>query len=337
MLHKYRKTALIEAEQFDGSIKQITRYKVHIVGPTSRGDTSCFLLPTKEGNMKLNAGDYIATGIDGEHWVIDKDVFKRTYERMNKMKAKLLLVPVIAMMGLMVSAPLPASADTTDPTRVEIEAQGNQKINALWSQYQQALQEREDAWEQGQGNRFSPAYMTADAKAGATYQEWLQAQTRLGDDLHNYDVAQWQREQDQPSNQTPVDDSQVPEENSQALNTQGSQATVPTSQSATPASQAKLSSQPATQELTQQASVADPASQPITQSTAQKPQQASVSVQADKTGNLPAQNKKPVQERTEQSSVATLPQTGNQAGLGAISIGIASALAMFGLAGVKRD
>ena len=240
------------------------------------------------------------------------------------------------MMGLMVSAPLPASAETTDPTRVEIEAQGNQKINALWSQYQQALQEREDAWEQGQGNRFSPAYMTADAKAGATYQEWLRAQTRLGDDLHNYDVAQWEKESDQPSNQTPVDDSQVPEENSQALNTQGSQATVPTSQSATPASQAKLSSQPATQELTQQASVADPASQPITQSTAQKPQQASVSVQTDKT-NLPAQNKKPVQERTEQSSVATLPQTGNQAGLGAISIGIASALAMFGLAGVKRD
>ena len=33
--------------------------------------------------MKLNAGDYIATGIDGEHWTIDKDVFKRTYERMN--------------------------------------------------------------------------------------------------------------------------------------------------------------------------------------------------------------------------------------------------------------
>lgn len=49
MLHKYRKTALIEAEQFDGSIKQITRYKVHIVGPTSRGDTSYFLLPTKKG------------------------------------------------------------------------------------------------------------------------------------------------------------------------------------------------------------------------------------------------------------------------------------------------
>lgn len=30
--------------------------------------------------MKLNAGDYIATGIDGEHWAIDKDIFEKTYE-----------------------------------------------------------------------------------------------------------------------------------------------------------------------------------------------------------------------------------------------------------------
>ena len=83
MLHKYRKTALIEAEQFDGSIKQIARYKVHIVGPTSWGDASYFLLPTKEGNMKLNTGDYIATGVDGEHRAIDQDIFERTYERVD--------------------------------------------------------------------------------------------------------------------------------------------------------------------------------------------------------------------------------------------------------------
>ena len=81
MLHKYRKTVPIKAEQFDGSIKQITRYKVHIVGPTSWGDASYFLLPKKEGNMKLNAGDYIATGVDGEHWAIDQDIFEQTYER----------------------------------------------------------------------------------------------------------------------------------------------------------------------------------------------------------------------------------------------------------------
>ena len=228
-----------------------------------------------------------------------------------------------------------ASADTT---RDQIEAEGNQQIQAYWNEYQQALQDRQNAWEQSHGDIYTPAWQDANAHAGAAYREWLEARTALGDRLHAYDVAQWEKESDHPSTQTPVDDSQVPEENSQALNTQGSQATVPTSQSATPASQAKLSSQPATQELTQQASVADPASQPITQSTAQKPQQASVSVQADKTGNLPAQNTKPVQSSTEQNTrQAELPQTGNQAGLGAISIGIASALAMFGLAGVKRD
>ena len=83
MLHKYRKTAIIQAEQFEGSIKQITRYKIHSVGPTSWGDASYFLLPTKEGNMKLNAGDYIATGVDGEHWAIDQDIFERTYERVD--------------------------------------------------------------------------------------------------------------------------------------------------------------------------------------------------------------------------------------------------------------
>ena len=300
------------------------------------------------------------------------------------MKTKLFLMSATLLAALSLTGV--ASADTT---RDQIEAEGNQQIQAYWNEYQQALQDRQNAWEQSHGDIYTPAWQDANAHAGAAYREWLEARTALGDRLHAYDVARWEKESDQPSNQTPVDDSQVPEENSQALNTQGSQTTVPTSQSATPASQAKLSSQPATQELTQQASVADPASQPITQSTAQKPQQtqqvtttqasqissdqpqpeatkdesqarASVtqpnqqaSVEAKSTthssqqattsrvsvklDNLPAQNKKPVQERTEQSSVATLPQTGNQAGLGAISLGIASALAMFGLAGVKRD
>ena len=83
MLHKYRKRVPIEAEQFNGSTKQIARYKVHVVGPTSWGGASHFLLPTKEGNMKLNVGNYIATGVDGEHWAIDQDVFERTYKRVD--------------------------------------------------------------------------------------------------------------------------------------------------------------------------------------------------------------------------------------------------------------
>lgn len=83
MLHKYKKRVPIEAEQFNGSTKQIVRYKVHVVGPTSWGGASHFLLPTKEGNMSLHLGDYIATGVDGEHWAIDQDTFERTYKRVD--------------------------------------------------------------------------------------------------------------------------------------------------------------------------------------------------------------------------------------------------------------
>ena len=31
--------------------------------------------------MNLKKGDWIATGVDGEHWVIADDIFHKTYER----------------------------------------------------------------------------------------------------------------------------------------------------------------------------------------------------------------------------------------------------------------
>lgn len=48
MLHVYKKKTTIKAEQFDGSLKQITKYKVHIVGPTSFGDASYCTFPQKK-------------------------------------------------------------------------------------------------------------------------------------------------------------------------------------------------------------------------------------------------------------------------------------------------
>lgn len=81
MLHKYRKTALIEAEQFDGSKEMMSKYDIE------RGETGIgyyeYYLPTNEGNMAFLEGDWIATGIEGEHWAIDKKIFKRTYERVD--------------------------------------------------------------------------------------------------------------------------------------------------------------------------------------------------------------------------------------------------------------
>ncbi|WP_323081565.1 hypothetical protein [Limosilactobacillus reuteri] len=81
MLHKYRKTALIEAEQFDGSDEMMKRYGIHEAKvPPMVTDLNLYL-PTKEGNMVIKQDDWIVTGVDGEHWAIDKNIFERTYER----------------------------------------------------------------------------------------------------------------------------------------------------------------------------------------------------------------------------------------------------------------
>lgn len=80
MLHKYRKIVPIEAEQFNGSIEMARKYNIE------HGDTGAgyeYYLPTNKGDMAFNEGDYIATGVDREHWAIDQDIFERTYERVN--------------------------------------------------------------------------------------------------------------------------------------------------------------------------------------------------------------------------------------------------------------
>ncbi|MBP5841973.1 DUF1642 domain-containing protein [Lactiplantibacillus plantarum] len=77
----YRKQP-IEAEQFDCSDDMFNRYGLidrggHIVDGL-HVDNMCFI-PTLEGQMKINLHDWIATGINGEHWAISNDVFKKEY------------------------------------------------------------------------------------------------------------------------------------------------------------------------------------------------------------------------------------------------------------------
>lgn len=38
------------------------------------------LIPTLEGTMRANAGDYIITGINGEHYPCKPDIFLRSYD-----------------------------------------------------------------------------------------------------------------------------------------------------------------------------------------------------------------------------------------------------------------
>ncbi|WAU29400.1 DUF1642 domain-containing protein [Lactiplantibacillus plantarum] len=72
MIKVYRKTATIKAEQFDGtkqSADQLGLFKY-------RGG---WYLETLEGSMLVSNGYWIATGVNGEHWAIADDVFKKTY------------------------------------------------------------------------------------------------------------------------------------------------------------------------------------------------------------------------------------------------------------------
>lgn len=79
MLREYRKTATIKAEQFTGEPEQVFKYGM-FPDIDNRTNEFQYFLSTKEGNMRINLGDWIATGEKGEHWAIKDDIFKRTYE-----------------------------------------------------------------------------------------------------------------------------------------------------------------------------------------------------------------------------------------------------------------
>lgn len=86
MLKEYRKTETIKAEQFDGSEEMIDKYHVRCDTEYMLSDdpleysTVPYQMETLEGFLNINAGDWIATGVEGEHWAIDNEIFKKTYE-----------------------------------------------------------------------------------------------------------------------------------------------------------------------------------------------------------------------------------------------------------------
>ncbi|ATG86396.1 DUF1642 domain-containing protein [Lactobacillus phage LpeD] len=84
MIKIYHKTATIKAEQFDGSAEMIDKYKIINTrfSSTAIEFEGAYFLPTLEGELRVNIGDWIATGIKGEHWAIEADVFKKTYKEL---------------------------------------------------------------------------------------------------------------------------------------------------------------------------------------------------------------------------------------------------------------
>ncbi|GAX06964.1 hypothetical protein IWT25_02312 [Secundilactobacillus pentosiphilus] len=90
---RYRKTELIEAEQFWGSGKMAVKYDMWKPLPAFG---SVWRIATPEGEAMVHSGDWIATDTKGEHWPITDDVFKRTYEpvEVTKMRQRYLKLGV---------------------------------------------------------------------------------------------------------------------------------------------------------------------------------------------------------------------------------------------------
>ncbi|WP_251908342.1 DUF1642 domain-containing protein [Lentilactobacillus kefiri] len=78
MIKTYRKTTTIKAEQFDGSNEMADKYRIKY----DEAFMGSFGIETPEGWIEIKACDWIATGIDGEHWPIADDVFRKTYAKL---------------------------------------------------------------------------------------------------------------------------------------------------------------------------------------------------------------------------------------------------------------
>ncbi|MDO1603214.1 DUF1642 domain-containing protein [Lactiplantibacillus plantarum] len=77
MIKVYRKTDTVKAEQFDGSDEMVDKYELIDAGTMLGTHHSPELYLT--GSGKVDVGDWIATGVHGEHWLIADAVFKQTY------------------------------------------------------------------------------------------------------------------------------------------------------------------------------------------------------------------------------------------------------------------
>lgn len=95
MMGKYRKVVAIEAEQYDGSLSMGNKYHLEDVVlnvvPTPNGpeEIDGVAIKTKEGLLTVGKGDWIATGVNGEHWPIADEIFKKTYAELPVISRKL--------------------------------------------------------------------------------------------------------------------------------------------------------------------------------------------------------------------------------------------------------
>lgn len=82
---KYRKKpVVIEAFQFDGTLKTANEIQewagAHKVWVRPDGEFAQIIVPTLEGKMRANPGDWIIRGVKGEFYPCKPDIFEATHE-----------------------------------------------------------------------------------------------------------------------------------------------------------------------------------------------------------------------------------------------------------------
>lgn len=76
---KYRKKPIVvEAEPYKTGMED--GFKIASIGEGIRGVTRKPFIETLEGQMVIDEGDYIITGIKGERYPCKPDIFAATYE-----------------------------------------------------------------------------------------------------------------------------------------------------------------------------------------------------------------------------------------------------------------
>ena len=77
---KYRKKPVI-VEAFQWGFDEVPEWWKNAKGITLRVEDGSAFIPTLEGNMEAQLGDYIIQGVKGEIYPCKPDIFEMTYEK----------------------------------------------------------------------------------------------------------------------------------------------------------------------------------------------------------------------------------------------------------------
>jgi len=80
-----KKPVVIEAEQFVWEEGKAIKEDMFMAWPVMEDIVGIYLLiPTLEGDMRANSGDWIIQGVKGEFYPVKNDIFQETYEEVEE-------------------------------------------------------------------------------------------------------------------------------------------------------------------------------------------------------------------------------------------------------------